>query len=667
MLRKKKIHSMDHIICDRNTRSCDILRESILRGNRNIAPLMRSADPDAVARDDVLVRILVGENALQDAVATRLDPSHIDRLLSMSPPEDMVRMLISAWIRLSITRDDPMMWSRILERHPRAFLDFASFIKDAGETAGGRCTAVWRHMSQARLDSDIFSILRDMSDAGRERLLDVVPHFLHMKDKHDNTLHHYAVMEDRIDLVACFMKRGLNLNHKNMWALTPLNEAVRLGFSDMSDFLRDNGASLMAVKDSNQSIIGKRRDFFHLLEDLMEVIPSLFPGEDVLLQLFHSVPDKSQLYCCSLQAATEAMKDLANYTRHIIFDSRNVFFFRRECHTIDGCDTMTQQEFFLSPLCQDAGVSSIWTRPYHHGPTLLGYFVLWSKRVHMDILDRFLGHFLARRWAEAVSVFPPVMASVSRLPRFKKLLGEMSAALKSPDSTEFIRAIRFFTVLPDVPDETRLLLRTHLDCHIPFSRLSSEMYDLVRLFGDTPSPSPSFLLEALRRIVVPATGVATGGAPIPLTSFHLFEVIGDHPFPKTLLTEVNRLIADPPGDARSLWDRTRETLFPGSVYREDAVLGFIHPKSYRVFLPPHEVGLALEEVFATAVADPFSEAFYISHAVLEWIHPLKDGNGRCARMFLTIACRSHGIPILIDSGNKTLSFTGFKRMLSRQN
>lgn len=142
------------------------------------------------------------------------------------------------------------MWSRILESQPDALLNCASLIKGAGDVTGKRCATVWRHMSQARLDNDIFSILRDMSDTGRELLLDVMPHLLLMKDKHDNTLHHYAVMENRIDLVASFMRRGLALNHKNMWALTPLNEAVRLGLSDMSDFLRDNGASLMAIKDS---------------------------------------------------------------------------------------------------------------------------------------------------------------------------------------------------------------------------------------------------------------------------------------------------------------------------------------------------------------------------------------------------------------------------------
>lgn len=55
---------MDQIVSDQGTRNCDILRESILRGNKNIASLIRSADPDAIARDDILVRALVMENAL---------------------------------------------------------------------------------------------------------------------------------------------------------------------------------------------------------------------------------------------------------------------------------------------------------------------------------------------------------------------------------------------------------------------------------------------------------------------------------------------------------------------------------------------------------------------------------------------------------------------------
>lgn len=221
----------------------------------------------------------------------------------------------------------------------------------------------------------------------------------------------------------------------------------------------------------------------------------------------------------------------------------------------------------------------------------------------------------------------------------------MSDALGSHDSTDFARAVRFFTTLPVVPDNIRDLLRTHLDCHIPFSRLSSEMYDLLQPFRGVPSPSPSFLLESLMRIVFPATGVATGGAPIPISSFHLFEIIGNHPFSKNLLAEANRLIIDPPEDVRVLWDRTRDALFPGTVYRLDVVLGVIHPQSYRVFLPPHEVDSALDEIFAATIPDPFSRAFYIFHAVLEWIHPLKNGNGRCARLFLTIACRSRGISL----------------------
>lgn len=52
--------------------------------------------------------------------------------------------------------------------------------------------------------------------------------------------------------------------------------------------------------------------------------------------------------------------------------------------------------------------------------------------------------------------------------------------------------------------------------------------------------------------------------------------------------------------------------------------------------------------------------------LLEWIHPLSDGNGRSVRLFLTILLRHYGIPIILDSNIKNNNFNDFMSILSRK-
>jgi len=489
------------------------------------------------------------------------------------------------------------------------------------------------------------------------------PDIFTLQDKFGNNLLHYSVMEKDFDCVDFLIQNTKHLIHsKNIWNLTPLNEAVRMGFQSIANLLREGGASLHTNFDVQQSIIGNRKEYFSLLETLMTILKHL--GNSQLVQLFHSVPHNSNLYSCSIASVSTSLKDFYEASSHLVFDRKNTTFFKKEIHVLENCHQRSQEYFFLAPLCHDHQVRFFASYPFYHGPTFLGYFVIWSQK---DLLDSqlvsifsFIQEFMDKKFGKALEYFPEWWEIISRQELCSEILRQQIQNLQQPDSRVFLPSLVDLAPLMEllVKEQwvSESVLRTLFETHQPYHKKSILGYDLLRRFSGLRSSvclsNVSHMYQQTMAIVSPPEMLKTiQGKPILMTGIELFELIGPHSS-KPPLDKVNELLEEASDHCirhapRQLFDRCAHLVLEQS-YRTSAVIG-LDRFEYRLFLPHYEIPQAMDAVFSTCVGNDMSSLYKIYVQIVEWIHPFMDGNGRSARLFLTISLRAHGIPMTIYS------------------
>ncbi|KAF0689069.1 Aste57867_19450 [Aphanomyces stellatus] len=115
---------------------------------------------------------------------------------------------------------------------------------------------------------------------------------------------------------------------------------------------------------------------------------------------------------------------------------------------------------------------------------------------------------------------------------------------------------------------------------------------------------------------------------------------------------------------KALHEAVFEDASGGGTIREDAAVGYASERIYRVFLPAVEIDAALEEYVQTlnsptAFPHPLLRAYYAFSALVFFIHPFYDGNGRCARLLGNIIARKSGFPHVIRHLDKTIQLASF--------
>lgn len=507
------------------------------------------------------------------------------------------------------------------------------------------------------LNSMIFETLRILVVNG----IPIKPDIFKLQDRFGNTLLHYAVMEKDFDCVDFLIQNTKHLIHsKNIWNLTPLNEAVRMGFQSIANLLRDGGASLYTNFDVQQSIIGNRKEYFSLLEILMTILKHL--GNTQLVQLFHSVPHNSNLYSCSIASFSNPLKDFYESSSHLVFDRKNKTFFRKEIHVLEHCHQQSQENFFLAPLCLDHQVRFFASYPFYNGPTFLGYFVIWSQKdlldSHLVSIFSFIQEFMDKKFGRALEYFPSWWETISSQDLCAEILRQNIKNLQHLESRVFLPSLVDLSPIMEllVKEQwvSKSVLKTLFETHQPYHKKSILGYDLLRRFFGTPLTSSyvshvshvSHIYQQTMAIVSPPEIKKTiHGKPVLMTSLELFELIGQHST-KPPLGKVNKLLVEASDLApRQLFDQCVQ-LVSEQTYRTLAVIG-LDRFEYRLFLPHQEISKAMDAIFSTCTGNDIASLYKIYVQIVEWIHPLLDGNGRSTRLFLTIALRAHGIPITI--------------------
>jgi hypothetical protein len=596
-------------------------------------------------------------------------------------------------IELTIEKDDPFLLVKIVKGNIFEMDEFLTensiiFQKAVQKDAKKVITFLYNlglivpdcmFYKQRKLQKNIYNFLNELTCNDIKYLQKKYKKIFYLQDSYQNTLLHYAVLDNNIEFVDCLLSNNFeNVNQKNLWFLTPLHEAVRMEFHDMANLLRNYGAFLQTFRDSDQSVIGKRQEYFQKLEYIMKFIPLVF-DEKFLVQLFHSQASNSHLYCCSLHHSTNSLKDFHEAISKLVFE-RFYFIFEKQLMCLENCDQKSQKDFFLSPLCKDHNVKFLYSWPFIHGQTFLGYFLIWSKQsLNIERLEKFaefMYHFMKSEFCHCISVYPDQTNYFLSLEMCQDYISKHKKNIVCSLSFIFIPAIRFF--LPVVKNNRfeflEPIFKTLLDCHVPVCSLSSDIYKILLPFSAL-NGTRSFLYDQMK-LTIPLPDIHSlnfkkywkMNNPVLLKTIDIYEITGNHTgisYNKKLCF-FNDLIVDPFSwnhDPKTLWELVSVELLGKFEFRKQAVLGMINKTSYRIFLPFYEIEIAIQELFAFK-GDILVQLFIYYNWLLEWIHPFEDGNGRSVRFFMTIYMRAHGIPIIFDSDCKVLSSTEFYKKTS---
>lgn len=640
---KKKSRSLQTFTDLWKRNDVELLRNSLISHNKEIAlSILHRIDLSSFHMDDDLYKRLMDDGLYKEPILQ----SFIEK----------------RWIDECMERDDPRLFARLFDLNQDVLKNTTILHTNATKIRrllyNLGVSDIQSH-SRRMLDDDVFECIAKSPET-------LLAGNIELEDKYKNNLLHYAVMHSKTDLIGLLIRDGVALNHKNMWSLTPLNEAVRIGSHEIASLLRDHGASLKTICDSTQSIIGRRRNFFHLLEDLMHIIPYIYEGREMVFQLFHSVSSKTYLYCCSLFFSSPSMRDFHDQIHGIVLDRYNHTLFRNELFEISMCHEKKQHEFFLAPLCHDHDVRHLYTFPFNSGKTFLGYFMFWTQSPIHDFarFSSFLHHFMRYEWNHCISMYPHIHPVFSGMKRFIQMAEMHKKNLSSPFSQDFIPAIRWWCIPDNNLDESIVrLITTQKDCHVPVSSITREIYELLQKMPNV-RPDKSFLFAQMEELVFPqCPSIQSHSAVCLLRRIDLYEIIGSHHSDKINLQTVNEWIEmDWIGKEKMLFEKIHP-LFGQESYRTSAVLGVEHAFSYRIFLPHYEIDRAMEFIFSYPDGNILVHFFRLYHCLVEWIHPLDDANGRSARLFLTILLRSLGFTCTIHTEYKILTFSQYYSFL----
>jgi hypothetical protein len=150
------------------------------------------------------------------------------------------------------------------------------------------------------------------------------------------------------------------------------------------------------------------------------------------------------------------------------------------------------------------------------------------------------------------------------------------------------------------------------------------------------------------------------------TNRDIYDIIGRHKYDTKLIDYLNNLInidldfCDP-----RILKLLSQNISGNNEFRTSNVIGIASGKSYCLFLPHEEIDKAIllvKDCFEQII-NPIKQIYYYYSAMVEYIHPFSDGNGRLFRVITNIMLRKIGIKEIINSEQKVLSFNEFCKLI----
>jgi ankyrin repeat protein len=525
---------------------------------------------------------------------------------------------------------------------------------------------------------------------------------INIEDKFKNTPLHYAVINNKVDVVLLLIEHNADVNKKNIWNITPLEEAIYSKNDKIASILRKNNAYYIISSDSEQIILGDRTSYFEKLKIILSNLGLLF-NNVILVQFFNTTNKNENLYCCSLNYSVSSIgNDLYEYTSRFIFE-KNFKLFEKAGFTEFLCRNSNQNEFIFSPYCHLYRIEAYYILKFEFNQKLLGYFIIWIQKefsltnnLNKKVPKLFNG-ILNENYLDVLSLSSSIFIENLKMEKFQLYLNKLFENIKKKDSYHFWKPNMILVDLIENLEDDWTKLRDNIsfkkiinlliyqyNMNIPYlssreifnknAKIIQNLLDkkIINNYKIDFNVEDSYLYKDLEIYDTKISNVLLRThSEIPniihyFTNRDIYDIIGAHKYDNTLINYLNNLInidfnfCDP-----KLLKTISENISGNNEFRTSNVIGIASGKSYCLFLHHEEINKAIllvKDCFEQII-NPIKQIYYYYSAMVEYIHPFSDGNGRLFRVITNIMLRKIGIKEIINSEQKVLSFNEFCKLI----
>ena len=509
---------------------------------------------------------------------------------------------------------------------------------------------------------------------------------LDYKDIYENSLLHIAVSYNNYEICKYLVDSQIDLNTKNIWNMTPLEEAIHLKYNNISNLLRNNKGVYKNKLDSEQIIFGDRELFFEKIHLIIQNLVQFFPNY-CSINFFHNTYNSDYLFCCSKYQTKDA--SFHNYISHVIL-SKNLNFLNSSPVLL--VNTITKQEdFIFHPYCKIYNICQVITIPLKINNILVGYFLIFNSKVDSNVnISEFEKLFhkimISQFFFLLQHSYQSYLFNIQQ-PLIQEFLKDCAniIAQKNSDYDLHISILHFLDSCKDfwtnIKDEFYFKKLVNIVLYynkalVPFGSLKKiyiknlDTYESLienSIVEKTKFEQLSFCREQLPLIKFDTKYKIEKKTPYKMSEFDYFKVIGEELSNNKikLLNLIQEKIFMQDDFHFDIYIAVNNIISKNDSIRKNEVVGVSSKLKNTFFVFSNEIEESLSIVFENVkkMNNILDQIYYLFYTISQYIHPFSDGNGRTCRIIASFYLKKIGIDTCISKIEKLISHEDFLKKI----
>lgn len=509
---------------------------------------------------------------------------------------------------------------------------------------------------------------------------------LDYKDIYENSLLHIAVSYNNYEICKYLVDSQIDLNTKNIWNMTPLEEAIHLKYNNISNLLRNNKGVYKNKLDSEQIIFGDRELFFEKIHLIIQNLVQFFPNY-CSINFFHNTYNSDYLFCCSKYQTKDA--SFHNYISHVIL-SKNLNFL--DSSPVLLVNTITKQEdFIFHPYCKIYNIYQVITIPLKINNILVGYFLIFNSKVDSNVnVNEFEKLFhkimISQFFFLLQHSYQSYLFNIQQ-PLIQDFLKDCTniIAQKNSDYDLHISILHFLDSCKDfwtnIKDEFYFKTLVNIVLYynkalVPFGSLKKIYIKNLDIYNSLIENSIvekkkfeqlSFCREQLPLIKFDTKDKIEKKTPYKMSEFDYFKVIGEELSNNKikLLNLIQEKIFMQDDFHFDIYIAVNNIISKNDSIRKNEVVGVSSKLKNTFFVFSNEIEESLSIVFENVkkMNNILDQIYYLFYTISQYIHPFSDGNGRTCRIIASFYLKKIGIDTCISKIEKLISHEDFLKKI----